>query len=516
MTINPLRRLPYDAGPSLDSALDATSMVDFERALADTAAVVEEIPVDDALVARLRDRVNALIDERVAQDAAAKRPPMAREDKQQLAMHLITRELETELFDAAGREGRPVMSGAEEAETRRQVLDSIFGIGSRLEKLLQIPEVEDIVIHGAREVILRFADGRRERRPRVADSDKDLLDQLDMIATHHGQHARAVTSARPWLNMQLPDGSRLAAVWDIVPHPRITIRKHRFMNPTLADLVGMGMISQAMAEFLKAAVLAKRTIFFVGDGAMGKTTMMRACAYCLPREASFATIETERELGLHNDPDRFPELISYEARQGMGERDASGRVTGEISLSDIFPTTLKHSLQRVLLGEVAESELIDLLIAASRGLRGSMATVHAYSAKGALDAMVGTVLRHSTNLTPEAAMHMVAAAADIIVYIDREMTAEGPLRYVAEILEVGSMSRDSRLPDTTWIFAPRPELVEVDPRGYPQDKPADPLWARRVGFDMDWLDKPRHPGEEDRGAWERPFPRRTLGSAGTR
>ena len=139
------------------------------------------------------------------------------------------------------------MLTAEREQARRAAsLAEMFGLG-RLEALLADDAVEDIYIAGTRPVIVKLTDGRRELREPIAATVGDLMQQLESIATHQGQNARAVSSLRPWLNFRLPGQARLAAMWDVTPVPYVTIRRHRYVDITLDQLVLMGMLSPAMS-----------------------------------------------------------------------------------------------------------------------------------------------------------------------------------------------------------------------------------------------------------------------------
>src|SRR5699024_5399136 len=147
--------------------------------------------------------------------------------------------------DEVTAEGRAAPTTDQEQRVSAAVLAAMFGLG-RIEQLLADDDVEEIFIDGASPAVLRYADGASVIADRVADSDEAPLEQLRSIAPYHGQNERAVTSAWPFLNLRLPDGSRLAAQWSVTPHPQVTIRRHRFTDVTLDQLVGMGTISNAM------------------------------------------------------------------------------------------------------------------------------------------------------------------------------------------------------------------------------------------------------------------------------
>jgi Flp pilus assembly CpaF family ATPase len=446
--------------------------------------------VDFAIVRRIQTEVNAELD-RYGQDAG---PGLDRGEQRQLAIGLIG-ERTAAWADAETAAGSPPTQ-RQEAALAEAVLAAMFGLG-RIEQLLRDDEVEEIFINGAAPAIKRFADGHSETVAPVAESDDDLLEQLRSIATYHGQNERAVTSTWPFLNLRLPDGSRLAAQWSITPHPQVTIRRHRFVDVTLDQLTDMGMISKAIAAFLAAAVAAHRSMLIVGSPGAGKTTLLRALARCLPDMERFATLETEYELLLHELPGRFPLILPAEARPATGERSPDGRAAGEVTLADIFPELLRHGLERVLIGEVRGPEVIPMLAAMSRGMKGSMATFHADSATGTFEALASLLGEHKPNWNHAAAMAQIATAVDVIVYIDTLPTAAGrKRRFVSDIVEVGPIGENGQ-PVTTGIFAPDPDRPD-DPRGYPLHLPEDQTWCRRAGFDLGWL-------AAANGGWARPW-----------
>ena len=143
----------------------------------------------------------------------------------------------------------------------------------------------------------------------------------------------------------------------------------------------------------------------------------------------FATLETEYELFLHkifdtNDEGvtkpRYPLLVPIEARPGTGETGPNGRPAGEMSIADLFPASLRHSLQRLLIGEMRGEEIVPTLMSMARGYRGSMASFHANSARKAFNSLQSAVTFHAHNVSAHAAMSLVADALDLVVFVDRE------------------------------------------------------------------------------------------------
>src|SRR6476661_1452873 len=441
---------------------------------------VDTISVDYSLVRDIVDKVNELID----QDAQQRGRRLGRADERQLAMartmDVIVRE-----GAARARQGLDMWSEDQENAIRDAVMDSMFRLG-RIQKLFKNPDVEDLYIAGTRPAHARLSDGSTTERQMV--------------------------SARPIIDMRLPDGQRAAGIWEVVPEPHLTIRCHRYVDITLEKLIGMGMVSRSMANFLYAAVRGRRSILVIGVPGAGKTPLVRAPGPWVDRYERFATLETEYELFLHKIFDtnedgvakpRYPLLIPIEARPGTGETGANGRPAGEMSVADLFPASLRHSLQRLLIGEMRGEETVPTLMAMARGYRGSMASFHANSARKAFNSLQSAVTFYAHNVSAHAAMSLVADAVDIVVFVDREVTATGTVRYVSEILEVHELAENGQ-PASTPIYGPDPAREEFDPRGYPLHQPeGNALWARRAGLDLNWL----HPS---RGEWAQPFPERQL------
>lgn len=466
------------------------------------------VEIDYALVEEIRAAVNRELEDH--ETSKGKQRPA---DQREMAKNLIMRELEDRAMKLALR-GEDALTADQEMATSVAVIARMFGMG-RLEGVLNIPDVEDIYVCGSDPITVKFFGGEQQTFPPIAESDEDLREQVQAIATHHGQDERTISTASPFLNIELPGkDARLAFMYGVTPRPIVTIRRHRYINVTLDDLVAWGTISRPMMALLQAAVMGRKSILVVGPQSAGKTTMLRALAACIAPEERFATMETEYELLLHTIPGRFPLVLPIQERMGTGDKDASGASAGEISLADVFPWTLRHSIKRILVGEVRSDEVLPMMRAMSRGLRGSMATFHVDSAREAFESLASLLTDYRPALTREAAMRQIAAALDFVVFIDAEKGLDPVTgmpteqRYVSDILQVGNVADAATgVPATDKIFTAHKDAAvrEHDPRGYPTGTPlTDDLWARRAGLDPKWL------SNTELGEWDRPFLQRDL------
>ena len=382
----------------------------------------------------------------------------------------------------------------------RAVENTLWGLG-RFQALLELSDVEDIHIVGGDPPVLRMTDGSLARASvPVADSDEDLVAQVQYLAAHHGGSERAFSPSQPFLTMQLPDGSRLTAVRDVAARPAVTIRRHRLVDVTLGDLVKNGMLSGSAARFLAAVVRARQNLLITGQPAAGKTTLLRAVARVIPATEAVATLETEYELGLHLLPGASPLLRALECRAGSTEVDPStGRRAGEVTLSDLLYHCLRMSVTRVIVGEVRGAEALPMLEAMNAGLPGSMCTLHAASAGDAFERLVTAALKGAGRGWSDSFVTRLAAQGiDYVVHVRHldHPALGGRRRFVSEIAEVTDLT-ETGVVAMNRIFAPDPG--SGDPRAVFQLAPQHRAPFDEAGIDLGFLE-PDHAGVSAAGA----------------
>ena len=403
--------------------------------------------IDWELVARLRRSASQRLGDALGRDGH-----LAREDQHRLGRSIIEGLLDEEAATAASTGGQ-AWDRYRHAQVAKAVFDALFGLG-RLQPLVDDSMVENVMILGCDNVWVEYEDGTLVKGPPVADTDAELIDFLIFIASRSEVNARAFSEAEPKLHLRLDGGARLAAIAWVTPRPSVVIRRHRLARVTLSDLVARQSLSPLAANFLAAAVRARKSIVVSGSQGAGKTTMMRALCAEIPPHEAIGTFETEYELHLDQMPDRHPIVHAFEAKPGSGELLASGRRAGEYTVDDALYDSFRLNLSRQIVGEVRGREVVAMLKAMQSGA-GSMSTTHADDAQGALRKLVTCALE--AGVTESYATRAIAEDIDIVVHVAMTTTSDGRggferHRWTSEILAVSPGEKEAGFA-TTKVFA---------------------------------------------------------------
>jgi len=331
-------------------------------------------------------------------------------DRRELARKLAIEQLQ-KLAEERVIAGERPLGAMEERELAKQVLDALFGLG-RLQTLVDNPEIENIDVNGCDRVWVTFADGTKMLSQPITASDDELVEILRSAAARFGISERRFDTAHPDLDLRLPDGSRLSALMSVSSRPLVSIRRHRYLDLALEDLVRLGTVDNAVADLLAAAVRARKNIVIAGAMNSGKTTLVRALASEIAAHERVVTIEQAFELALDEMADRHPDLVALEAREANAEGE------GAITMAKLVRRALRMNADRVIVGEVLGDEVLPMLNAMSQGRSGSMCTIHADSSEGVFRRIASYAIQAPERLPLEATNLLIAGALHFVVFID--------------------------------------------------------------------------------------------------
>jgi pilus assembly protein CpaF len=427
--------------------------------------------IDHDLVRQLRTSVAERLSAQRRADLTGGVVPMSTDDEREFARSLIVQVLE-DYARGEIADGRTPATVDEEEVLANAVHSALFGVG-RLQPLLDDVEVENIDINGCDQVFVGYSDGHEELAEPVADSDDELVELVQILGAHSGLSSRPFDSANPQLDLRLPDGSRLSAVMGVCARPTVSIRRARLGKVFLSDLVGTGTMTQEVAEFLEAAVAARKNIMIAGSTNSGKTTLLRALANEIPPTERLVTVERALELGLGEFVDLHPNVVAFE------ERLSNSEGVGAIPMADLVRRSLRMNPSRVIVGEVLGDEIVTMLNAMSQGNDGSLSTIHANSSMEVFNRISTYAIQSSERLPIEATHMLIAGSLNFVVFLRKrnEYSIGGRLvRAVESIREVTGI--DGRVlssevfalgPDGAAVaHAPVECIADLEAAGYQQ------------------------------------------------
>jgi pilus assembly protein CpaF len=301
-----------------------------------------------------------------------------------------------------------------------QVLDEIFGLGP-LQPLMEDPSVSDILVDTYARVIVEREGKLFDTDVRFQD-DRHLMQVIDRIVSGVG---RRIDDSSPMVDARLQDGSRVNAIIPplSIDGPHLSIRKFKDDVLSAEDLVGMGTLTEPLAEFLNAIVKSRLNILISGGTGAGKTTLLNVLSSFIPPTERIITIEDSAELQL-----RQPRVVRLETRAANVEGQ------GAVGQRHLVINALRMRPDRIVVGEVRGSEAIDMLQAMNTGHDGSLTTLHSNSPRDALNRLETMVAMANLNLPERAIRNQIASAVNVIVQLSRFSDGKRRLVQLSEIV----------------------------------------------------------------------------------
>ena len=293
----------------------------------------------------------------------------------------------------------------ERGELIAELINEIVGLGP-LEPLLADPTISEIMVNSYDTIFVERR-GRLVRAPIRFTDDAHLLKIIDKIVSRVG---RRIDESSPMADARLEDGSRVNAIIPPIAldGPSLSIRRFAVVPLMMQDLIVKNALTPAMAEMLSGFVKAKLNVLISGGTGSGKTTLLNILSGYIPEGERIITIEDTAELQLQQD-----HVVRLETRP----ENIEGR--GEISMRALVKNSLRMRPDRIVLGEVRGSEVIDMLQAMNTGHDGSLTTVHANTPRDALSRLENLVGLGGVNLPVKALRQQIASAINIIVQASR-------------------------------------------------------------------------------------------------
>ena len=210
---------------------------------------------------------------------------------------------------------------------------------------------------------------------------------------------------------------------------RPPIRKHRLQDMSLdhyvaqsvlsfsdvaRDDVGKGPALSVLLQqndvlgFLCKAIALRKTILISGGTSSGKTTLLNALLKEIPQHERVIAIEDTPEIRL--SVANSLGLVAVAGDQG------EAKVTSD----DLMRASLRMRLERLIVRELRGRETVTFLRAINTGDPGSISTVHANSAQGALEQIAFMCMQAGLGLGRHETIDYARSMIDVIIQLDRQ------------------------------------------------------------------------------------------------
>jgi len=289
-----------------------------------------------------------------------------------------------------------------------------------IKDLLVDPEITEIMINGPKRLFVE----RKGRMEPVGQRFANEQQVQFLVARMLEPTGRSVSTAFPYTDFRLPDGSRVNVTIPPIAldGTMVTIRKFTKHLTKVEDLVRLGTLSERMASFLCAAIRGRLNIIFAGAAGTGKTTTLGILSGHIPESERIITIEDTAELTLQQK-----HVVRLECRPPNQE----GK--GAVTLSQLMRNSLRMRPTRIIVGEIRGEEAVDMLQAISTGHEGCLAVLHASSPMDAVSRLEMMSLSRGLLLPLWAIQKQIASAIDLIV--QHEFLTDGA-RKITRIAEL--------------------------------------------------------------------------------
>lgn len=368
----------------------------------------------------------------------------------------------------------------------KYVADDFLRYGP-LQPAIEHPQVSEIMVCGSgrdpktgkyrQPRVFLEVNGRKYFDPDIVfESEEHLIKVVNKIARDAN---RTCDDSHPLMDAQLPDGSRVNAVHHsiAIDGQTLNIRKFRDDVVHIDQLIKLGVCTKDMARFLESCVKARVSMVVSGGTGSGKTTLLNALSLYIPKDEYIIVVEDTAELRLpHDHVDR------------LQARPANTEGEGKVTVHDLVVNALRMYPDRIVVGECRSVEAAEMLQAMQTGHDGSLTTVHANSASGALS-RIRTMARAGSGLDRDTVDEQIAEAISLVVHTKKLRSGK---RIIGEILAVGHYSDGVISRTLLWGSETKPDdkgndVVCFKPNGQQPQAIKQKILDAGVAYEPEWF-----------------------------
>lgn len=250
---------------------------------------------------------------------------------------------------------------------------------------------KELVVNHPGEVGLESYEGTWEFHRDPALTLDALLGIMNLLSDRTGQ---TYNMANPILSVKLPGGHRAQFVAGQQNAQKFSLCV-RLANEREFQLENYVM-DPAERQTLVDCVRTKNTILISGGTGTGKTSFMNALMKHIPMEDRMVILEDVPELKFSQN-----NVVHF-----LFSNFAKGQENGRVAaVNELLNATLRMRPDRIIMGEIRKENAFTFCSAINTGHQGSMATVHANTPEGAIDAVINRVMLNGD--TTESALQIL-------------------------------------------------------------------------------------------------------------
>ena len=286
----------------------------------------------------------------------------------------------------------------------------------RIQPLTLDQHIEDISCDGINIPVFLYHSKYRDIKTNISFGETELNSFVIKLCQRGGKY---ISIGEPMVDATLPGGSRLQATLGKEVTTRgssFTIRKFKSDPITPIDLISFNTCNTKMLAYFWFAIENKRSIFFAGGTASGKTSMLNASSLFIPPLSKVVSIEDTREITLHHD--------NWVA--GLTRESFIFGGTGEVSMYDLLRASLRQRPEYIIVGEVRGKEALTLFQAMSTG-HTTYSTMHA----GDVQTVVSRLENEPINVP-----HIMMQSLDILCIQIQTFVHDKRVRRTQTVVEV--------------------------------------------------------------------------------
>lgn len=263
------------------------------------------------------------------------------------------------------------------------LIKNIIGMGI-LEPLSRDPYIEDIFCSGVGNIFVVHKIFGPLKTNIIVKSDLELDEYCYKLSERMD---KPLSDATPIADGTLPDGSRVNIVYSRAISRRgssFSIRKQIAEPLSIPKIVELGTISKEMAGYLWLAVEHGMNIFFCGESASGKTSLLNACCAFIHPKAKIYSCEDTIEVTV-------PHSCWQQLTTTSGILGSRG-----VTMQDLLIASLRSRPNYIIVGEIRGAEG-NIAFQAMQTGHPVMSTFHSSSVRKMIQRLTGNPINVPIN-----------------------------------------------------------------------------------------------------------------------